>query len=850
MKRRIISCCVVLALIAGFFGLTRLLSGNTAVAYGQADGVITFSETGADLTADVTGGERYTAAENDGFLLQLDASGSPIFVHKASGREWRATPADDGGNSRYSSALTIDFYTGNSSSMTVYSSEHCVARNQMRVYQTDGGVRVEYVFGEMQVEYIYPQMISKERMEALFAKMSEDDAAYLQRRYTLYELTTFNGENRTYLLQEYPRLAHEDLYILTDDSTRQMKKRIDEIFRGAGYTLEDQAKDNGDSAAEVEHPQTLRAAVDYALTQTGFTATVDLSDCAFYNDNPIAKIQLLPYFDSFSAADSGYFVLPQGSGALMRVAPGERETEFSVPVYGENVAVTGRIDDRNGGGIFPVFGQYKNGGGYFCILGDGNRQATICADRNASCSAVSASYAPIDSGSYSMSTQNPVQLFATSLSEEALTAEYLLLPALSEDTAYSEMARLYRDRLKADGALPKTASTGVPLLAEFVHAVRYDTMLLGFLPTSREFALTTFDDAAAISGELAALTGGDNLNVLLTGWNRKGLSLQKAGAVQFSGAAGGKKGYNALLDTLTEQGISAYLDLKFCVTPTFSDDGISPSHDAARGLNNSIVSLKRLDAQTYRYLDTRLRLLSPDRFAPLWNSYAKSAAVQRAGVGVSDLTSLLYGDYSGNVALTRAYAEAQTVGVLRAMTEAGRPVLGDGGNLYALPYLSLLNRLPTSSSRASVLWRDIPFAQLVLHGSVAYVSDAMNGAADPQTALLRLIETGSGLHYTLTANRFDKLFDTDNASLYNTNYAACKADVTAQYETLRSALDGLGAAAMTEHRYLTDDVVRVTYDTGAAIYLNYGTAVCTVDGVTIQPHAFVRVDHTAKEQPQ
>ena len=841
MKRKIIAWCTVLAVVLGFTGLTFLLSGDEAVNYGMSSGDIAFTQADTDITELVIGSDSYIAAENENFSLLLDGQANPIILHKPTGRVWKSVPDNNTGNSKYSSALIISYFSDNSTKVTLYSSESSVDKNQVRVFTLKDGVKVEYGFGEMSADYVYPDVISRERLEKFLARMNEEDAEYILRRYRLYVLNEYEDEERAYLLNTYPRLRNEDLYILTNMSTNLMKKRTDEIFRSAGYTSEDRNLDNGNTTTERENPQTFRVSVSYTLTDNGFKAQVNSADCQYYSDYPLTEINILPYFDSIAGQDEGYFVIPSGCGALIKAGNEEDELELRLPVYGSNASLTERLEEMSEQCTLPVFGQYKNSGGYLCILGAGNQQAEISVDRNAAASAVSPSFNLIDTYSYAMSSSNPVQLFAADVADEIFCAEYVLFSDLQESSAYSEMAVYYRNRLIEEGVLSKKVhGEEALLLAEFVNVINYDTTALGFIPVNREYAVTTFNEAGKISEELCKLAGGENISVLLTGWNKKGINRQKLGALNFSEAAGGEKAYRTLLETLKENNIKSYLDINFTVTENFFGDGFSITSQAVRNINNSIVKLMLPDAQTNSYTESKFSLVSPKSYSKLYKSYISNEELSESGIGVSGLTSMLYGDYSDGDFFGRSYSLNEITGILNSIAKEDIAVLGDAGNLYALPYMDLINNLPAYSSEINAYYRDIPFVQIVLHGYVDYVTECVNSSGNIQRTVLKLIETGSGLHYILTANAFDRLFETDYSHIYNTNYDYLKEDIQLNYKMIREALNGLNNMAITEHVYLTDEVVRVKYENGAVIYVNYGDSDYISDGFTVPAVGYYR----------
>jgi len=834
-----ISVAVLAALVIAFLCLP---SGKT-LNYGMTEGKIAFSEGAEDITDMVLSGSSYVAAQNGRFSLELTSNADIVVRSLETGRVWEAVPAgtaSQGG--RYASSLTLTYYSGNAPT-TLYSQEHCVDKEQVRVFAADQGVDVEYIFGEMESDYIYPDQISQSRMEEVFSKLDEESVAYLQRRYTLYSLDTAEGATRDYLLSEYPRLAEENLYILTDAPNKNVQRRTDEIFRAAGYTEEDRLADSSGQDAVQENPRTFKVRVQYRLTETGFTASVNMQDTVFYQDYPLTNIELLPNFDSFGAGETGYMLVPSGSGALVRVdGSTQAEQALSLPVYGQNAALTQQMDTAPAICTLPVFGQYKNGSGFLCIVEDGAQQAEFRINKSASYSGVYPAFMTIDTGVYQMSTNTDTSLFASELALDTLSAEYVLLPETTEKTAYSDMANVYRQRLEEQGVLGDTVEQDSPrLLAEVINSVSYRKQAAGLVPVIREYAMTTFAQTGDMAAELGELLETENVALLLSGWNKQGLNCQLPGSTKISSAAGGEKEYTSLLERLTQQNTSVFANWEFTTAWTSRLHGYFPLSNSARSLNNSIVNLSLVDIQSGTWSETSYQLVSPMRFASLWEKI-RDQAVQTSGIGVSQLTSTLYGDYGTGSTVTRQEAMDTVQSLLQSMKDSGAAILGTGGNLYALPYLSYIDQLPVTSSQNNLFDEDVPFVQMVLHGHIAYSGGTMNKESDPDKALLQRIETGSDLRYTLTANPFDELYQTSFDELYNSQYTQNKERIIEQYTVLRQALSGLSDQAMIAHESLSGTVKKVTYENGTCLYVNYGTSDYHDGDVVVKAKSYLRVD--------
>ena len=65
------------------------------------------------------------------------------------------------------------------------------------------------------------------------------------------------------------------------------------------------------------------------------------------------------------------------------------------------------------------------------------------------------------------------------------------------------------------------------------------------------------------------------------------------------------------------------------------------------------------------------------------------------------------------------------------------PLLANGANAYALPYVQEITDVPLQSSGFDVFDEDIPFYQMVMHGVKSYGTSAVNASATPEETVLR-----------------------------------------------------------------------------------------------------------------
>lgn len=161
-----------------------------------------------------------------------------------------------------------------------------------------------------------------------------------------------------------------------------------------------------------------------------------------------------------------------------------------------------------------------------------------------------------------------------------------------------------------------------------------------------------------------------------------------------------------------------------------------------------------------------------------------------------------------------------------------------GGKAWALPYASAVTGAPLMDSGYDVTRTDVPFYALVLHGCLDLYGPAFNLSEEPDTLLLRLLETGVNPAFALTWAEASQLRDTRYESLLSTQWAIQEERVQAVWTTWQEAMAGLNGLLITDHR-ISGDVRCTTYEDGTRIYVNYGWENAVLDGVTIPARDYV-----------
>ena len=386
-------------------------------------------------------------------------------------------------------------------------------------------------------------------------------------------------------------------------------------------------------------------------------------------------------------------------------------------------------------------------------------------------------------------------------------------PVGGDQADYTDMAATYRALLKQQNKLPESKDTSAGLFLDLYGGVSKTVSTLG-IRTEQVVTLTTTEEAKAII-QLLQEKGIHNLVVRYSAWNADEL----AGRLTDSAKASGKL-VSAKMDLAQLQmmeGVTLY-------------PGISRLQSYTKGglLDAYIFSASNLAGVAYRLRDTSLsigeemgkpRYLVPiaslaDTVSDTLKAWTKAGYT---GLALSDLSNTLYADYS-----TDTYKRSDMIrAVTAALTDAPVDLMLDTPNLYAIPYSNHITNFPTTSSGHHLLDEDVPFLGLVLSGTVGYSAAPLNAGND-EDAFLHALESGAMPNYYGIYRESSLLTNTEATFLYAANYETWLDTAVEQYAAVKAISDATAGTALCDHTRLREDVVVVTYENGACVYINYG----------------------------
>lgn len=590
--------------------------------------------------------------------------------------------------------------------------------------------------------------------------------------------------------------------------------------------------------AKIEIPVVYTLGEDY-LEVSVRTDKIKEKDISAESGQLLTSLSICPSFGAAGAEDEGYFVLPDGSGAAIAFNNGKTTAApYSQRLYGNDITTVSETKPAVTEGLsMPVYGIIKNGNALMTVAAEGDSNAVLNASvamstKGTSYNLCSYSFITRDSDTYYMSGINPLTVFESGgIKTPKLAVRYYPLGDETEDGSvdYVDIAARYREYLKADYGVTKTASAGyAPLYINLYGGTMKTKPILG-IPISVKHSLTSYEEAKKIISQLYN-SNVDSMVIGYDNWTNAGIKNQVDYKAKPSGTLGGKGDFNALLGYVAEKQLKLYPIAGNTTFEsslgygTFTKTAIRVNGQYSRLYTYSMAfGVKDESEDTYS-------LLSPAAFPGVFSKLAKSYSKYDGlnGVSIGELNSALFGDY-GKKAVSRDAAQDYITDGMAQIKEQVGSVLADDPNAYILPYSDDVVNIPLSSSGFDIFNDDLPFVQCVLHGLVPFASTAINGDADSEKSLLLAVAYGSNLHYDMIHAEASELKDTVYDIYYYANSAYWISSAASEYAFAKNFLEPVSDSEIVS---LSDKegVITTTYANGTVTVVDLNTGMCSVNG--------------------
>ncbi len=546
-----------------------------------------------------------------------------------------------------------------------------------------------------------------------------------------------------------------------------------------------------------------------------------------FTDTRVCGVYLLPCFGATELDEkAGYMLVPEAAGALIEFSDGEGvgSTPFSKRIYGTNIGVDKSVSyelNRPAEQItLPVYGMAYTDDqlGYLAVVEDGSEAAEIMAypagvitDYNwaAAHFTLREQYIAQTTRTLGLNSRESKPYLRD------MTVRFYILSG--EDASYSGMAQRYRKALQESGGL-STADTAYRPRLDFLGAESVEFLLWNSVEPmttveQMQEILVSFDES-----------GLDNPLVIYRGWQPGGLTWALgSGSVKLERRLGKEDELIALAQSVRESGGRFMLELD--PVQANPDRLYNMRVDVVRTIGQTIAQ-----HQTGKELYPNLYYLTPSRSAEIIRATADKWGGHVDGLALVKLPNTLYSYYSrgGN------HSRGETLAAYQEMLANTDAALALENPLSGyLAETDVFLDLPLDTTSYSFLSAEVPFLPMVLSGNIPYYSTWLNFESNQQKALLKLVEYGAYPSWLLTGEDVQPLIHTNSSDVFSAKWDVLLPTMVEINAKLQALHETIGGSAMVRHEQPEPDVVKVTYENGTQVYINYRKVAVPVDGVDV-----------------
>lgn len=566
--------------------------------------------------------------------------------------------------------------------------------------------------------------------------------------------------------------------------------------------------------------------VEYTIEKDHLKASLKVAEIEESNSNNITtEITLLGNFGAAGSDEDGYFVIPDGSGALVRFNNSKttQRNAYAQKVYGSDVtAVPTRKTSVTEQIYMPVYGIVKEDNAMLVVASKGDSNAvlntSVSKQSNSSYNLCNFTFILRGTDTFYMSGSNKEEITVFESGEiKSDDIELLYYPISKEDVSYVDVAECYRNYLLDEkGVTIKASANTAPVYVDLYGGTEKQKPVLG-IPVTMKTSITSYSEAENILSQLKN-SGVDDMVVSYNNWTNDGIKNQVDTSAKPSGTLGGKSDFNSLKSFISDNGFEFYPSSDN--RDFYSGNGYYSFTSTAVRVSGSYSRIVSYD-RAYGIPDgfkKNMSLLSPNLLGEVLGGVSENYKSQDLdGISIGSLTTSLYGDY-GKKAISRYKAmNLLTESYSTISDNLENNILADSANAYAFPYVNHITGVPMSSSRFDMFDEDIPFYQLVMHGIIPYSTTAINGSADSENLLLMAVATGSNLYYDMLYEETNTLKDTEFDVYFYANYANWINTASQEYKLVSSILSDVSDCTITDYQVTDNSLITTTYSNGTVI---------------------------------
>ena len=775
--------------------------------------------------------------ENKFIKFEMDPETTNFTVlQKNTGKVWHSSPVDAKSDkialtkekNNMMSAVLLKYSTENGNDDTYDTYTNSVLRKFYNIEKKGEEITVNYTVGQMDREYIFPLILYQSELDKWTEGLSKSQIAAVGRAYHKYNKSSFKGADLETMLDKYPGMEDETLYLVFENIQTHVKVQMEDIFGKQGFTYEDYLKNKElYKETNIKEVPAFNISMSYKLDGNALIVTVPFSEISYRLKYPATQVSILPYFGAAGRDDEGYMLIPEGSGSIINFNNGKtKQNGYYADCYGWDYATERKAVITETRASFPAFGIAYPDSSVLSVINKGAEYAGVTAEiagKLGSYNYIRADYKLLHREQYEVTARSQSSQFV--YEAQLPQNEYIEQSFIFIDSgSYVDMAKAYRNKLFAGEK--KTDSKDVPLAVEIVGAIEKVQQVAG-MPKVKPYTLTSYDDAAKIINEIDEL-GMKNVNYKLSGFINGGIRQKLMSSVKFIPALGGKSSFKNLVKNTENASAKLYLD--GAVQTAYRSNifnGFFKYRDAARFVSDELCELyeysqlwygRDKEQDSYFLLNSKLREKGAE-------SLIKTVAKYNVdGVSFRDNGNILSSDFNERRLSTRATEAAKQLDQFNNAVDKGLGIMINGGNDYAVRSADFITNIPLHGNKYAIIDAFVPFYQIALHGYVNYAGNPINLAYEKDQLILESAEAGAGLQFSFMNSKSERLQETNYTEYYASNFDSWKEKFEEIYNEYNSKMAPVMNSPIVGHEFVGENVTKTTFENGYEVYVNFGYA--------------------------
>ena len=579
------------------------------------------------------------------------------------------------------------------------------------------------------------------------------------------------------------------------------------------------------------------------LNEDGVDIQILTADVEEKGNYILTDVSLATHFGAGNLNETGYIVVPDGSGAVIEFNNGKHEyPSLMLPMYGTDVSVAD-FGIENTRAYLPIFGVKRENHGYLAIINKGDAHSTVNATVAGGTNSYNNAYASfavrdravvgISATSAGYANKSSILFDERTQSLNSVGVKYILLG--ENESNYSSMAKKYGEYLAKTYGMDKSTYKFTETYFNAYCSAKVDKSVFG-IKTTDEITLFDFE---SINNAITDLyeNGKESISVFLNGRNKSELEGDFKKSFSPLKNLGKTEEFKALLENAAKKGISVY-----GMSDIFE---VKPSNSfSARKINRKKLELYPISLNTLKpdELKNPFSFISPSKLFDFCEDVVDGAVEHNMGFGVSLSKTVLYSDFGDDYSKRQQTAKYISEFFERS-AEKGISLSAEQPTAYVVPYLDRVLYPGGNFAHYDIEDYQIPFYQLAISEYIAYSGEAVNLSLDSENAVMRTMEYGGGLLYSLIDKNGDIVFKSDRSELYNCEYNSLKDNIENNSKIINEFYAKTGSVLMA-HTRLKKDIYISEYTDANAVF-NYSNEDFVFGDVTVKANSFEIIEKKA-----